>query len=95
MSPRHWRIAYALRDFLSVELSRMAFVVSALVDGRVTVRTFETAPQSFAVAVDWHVRKLVGVRLFDGNRTFTVYEFAEYYASSDFRVTAASLSPPA
>jgi hypothetical protein len=38
---------------------------------------------------------LGGVRLFEGIQTFTDYEFAEYYASSDFRVTAASLSPPA
>ena len=59
----------------------MPFSVQAYIDDHSLSVTTETAKDAFAKAVEWHIAKrLSNVTISDGNKRYTVSEFASVMA---------------
>ena len=69
----------------------MPFVVKAHISDAILTSNEETARDAFAKAVEWHVAKrLANVSISDGNREFTIVDFASAMASTDMANTVAT-----
>lgn len=68
----------------------MAFFITARIDDHVVSVSAETAAEAFAEAVDWHVKRLVGVTISNGLRSYSVAEFSEAMALSEVAGTISS-----
>jgi hypothetical protein len=62
----------------------MPYFVEAYADDCKLTATAKTAKKAFAEAIDWHVAKrLVGVIISDGSRSYSIAEFASAMAEGD------------
>jgi hypothetical protein len=68
----------------------MTFFVEACIDDHCLSVTAASAKQALAEAVDWHIAKrLVGVTINDGERSYTLAEFADAMARLELAATTA------
>jgi hypothetical protein len=69
----------------------MPFHVHSYVDDHLLEATSNTAKAAFATAIEWCVvRKLTAVLISDGNRNYSIAEFAFVMAVAEIAKTAAS-----
>ena len=69
----------------------MIFHVHAYVDDHVLKSTAKTAKEAFAKAIEWHVvGRLTDVSISDGNRSYSIAEFASVMALAEIANTEAS-----
>ena len=69
----------------------MIFHVHAYVDDHVLKSTAKTAKEAFAKAIEWHVvGRLTGISISDGNRSYSIAEFASVMALAEIANTEAS-----
>jgi hypothetical protein len=70
----------------------MIFHVRAHVDDHVLKSTAKTAKEAFAKAIEWHVvGRLTDISISDGNRSYSIAEFASVMALAEIANTAASV----
>jgi hypothetical protein len=66
------------------------FHVHAYVDDRVLKATAKTAKDAFAKAIEWHVvGKLIDISISDGNKSYSIAEFASVMALAEIANTEA------
>jgi hypothetical protein len=71
----------------------MIFHVHAYVDDHMFKATAKTARDAFAKAIEWHiVGKLTDISISDGNRSYSIAEFASVMALAEIRNTEASVA---
>jgi hypothetical protein len=71
----------------------MTFHVRAYVDDHVLKSTAKTAKDAFAKAIEWHiVGRLTDISISDGNRSYSIAEFASIMALAEIRNTEASVA---
>ena len=69
----------------------MIFHVHAYVDDHVLKATAKTARDAFAKAIEWHVvGRLTDISISDGNRSYSIAEFASVMALAEIANTEAS-----
>jgi hypothetical protein len=69
----------------------MIFRVHAYVDDHVLKATAKTARDAFAKAIEWHVvGRLTDISISDGNRSYSIAEFASVMALAEIANTEAS-----
>ena len=69
----------------------MTFRVHAYVDDHVLKATAKTARDAFAKAIEWHVvGRLTDISISDGNRSYSIAEFASVMALAEIANTEAS-----
>ena len=69
----------------------MIFHVHAYVDDNVLKSTAKTAKDAFAKAIEWHVvGRLTDISIRDGNRSYSIAEFASVMALAEIANTEAS-----
>jgi hypothetical protein len=69
----------------------MPFHVHAYVDDHLLEATANTAKAAFAMAIEWCVvGRLTAVLISDGNRSYSIAEFASVMALAEIAKTAAS-----
>ena len=69
----------------------MIFHVHAYVDDHVLKAAAKTAKDAFAKAIEWHVvGRLTDISISDGNRSYTIAEFASVMALAEIANTEAS-----
>jgi hypothetical protein len=69
----------------------MIFHVHVHVDDQVLKSTAKTAKEAFAKAIEWHVvGRLTDVSISDGNRSYSIAEFASVMALAEIANTEAS-----
>lgn len=68
----------------------MAFIITARIDDHVVSASAKTAKEAFAEAVDWQVKRLAGVTISNGLRSYSVAEFSEAMALSEVAGTISS-----
>ena len=69
----------------------MIFHVHAYVDDHVLKSTAKTAKEAFAKAIEWHVvGRLTDISISDGNRSYSIAEFASVMALAEIANTEAS-----
>ena len=75
------------------QASTMIFHVHAYVDDHIFKATAKTARDAFAKAIEWHVvGRLTDISISDGNRSYSIAEFASVMALAEIRNTEASVA---
>ena len=73
------------------QASTMIFHVHAHADDHMFKATAKTARDAFAKAIEWHVvGRLTGISISDGNRSYSIAEFASVMALAEIANTEAS-----
>ena len=87
MSPQVGKLKYAMPHAISVQGS---------LDDHTLAVTAYTAKEAFAKAIEWHVvEKFSGVSIYDGDRIYSIDEFASVMSLREIAKTveAAALGP--
>lgn len=71
----------------------MPYLVQGCIDGRTLAVTAATAKAAFATAIEWHIaKKFAGVSISDGNKIYSIDEFAAAIALQEIAETMESTS---